>query len=75
MLFIFYLGHFVILVFFVALVIILFVVPRWTFLYCHLSSLSSHNLIPLVIICGSASHYLFGLTRRLGLYSAMTLKS
>jgi hypothetical protein len=38
-------------------------------------SSSSHNFIPLLAICGSASHHLFGLTRRSGLHSMTTLKS
>jgi hypothetical protein len=41
-----------------------------------LSSTSlSHNIIPLLAIGGSASHHLFGLTRRTRLHSMTTLKS
>jgi hypothetical protein len=75
-LFIFYLGHFIIFVFFVALGTTWFVVSRYLIkdILLMLSS-SSHNLIPLLVIWGSASHYLFGLTRRLWLHSMTTLKS
>jgi hypothetical protein len=73
----FYLWHFVILVFFVALVTTLFVVSRYLIkdILLMLLSSSSHNLIQLLAICGSASHHLFGLTRRSRLHSMTTLKS
>jgi hypothetical protein len=64
------------LVFFVALVTTLFVVFRYLIKGILLILLlSSYNLIPLLTICGSASHHLFGLTRRSGLHSMTTLKS
>jgi hypothetical protein len=51
----------------------LFVVFRYLikdiFLYYHLSSSSSHNLIPLLATCGSVSHHLFGLPQRSRLHS------